>query len=114
MLTLYGIKQCDTVKKATKWLDAQGIPYQMIDVKSQPPSPELLEQAWQHFGDKLVNKSSTTWRQLSDADKADSSKEHRLTLLAQNPTLMKRPLIKGGREWTLGFKAEQFAEIYQA
>lgn len=114
MLTLYGIKQCDTVKKAQRWLDAQGIDHQLVDVKLQPPSRETLELAWALFGDKLVNKSSTTWRQLDDADKSATEPADRLNLLQRHPTLMKRPLITGATVMTLGFDEQRFTSVYLA
>ncbi|WP_256643351.1 arsenate reductase [Stenotrophomonas sp. 9(2022)] len=93
--TVYGLKNCDTCKKATKWLDRFGVPYTFVDYRDNKPSREtLLEWAAQLGGlGAMVNKSSTTWRQLPDNRKAaDSDAEWKL-LLREYPQLIKRPVV---------------------
>jgi len=93
--TLYGLKNCDTCKKATKWLDRFGVPHTFVDYRDNKPSPEtLVEWAGKAGGfAALVNKSSTTWRQLPDSRKAPGSDVEWKLLLREYPQLIKRPLV---------------------
>ncbi|MGZ5006356.1 MAG: ArsC family reductase [Methylobacter sp.] len=107
--TLYGIKNCDTVKKARSWLDQNGIAYQFHDFRTDGLTPELLD----HFAEgldwsKLLNRSSTSWRQLSAEQQADLSREKALQLMLSTPTLIKRPVLDTGNKLILGFKAENY------
>ena len=104
MLTVYGIKQCDTVRKALKWLDQQGIDHQFHDFRTDGLTAELL-QAWldSEFAGKLVNRRSTTWRQLSEAQR-QSEGEALLNLLIEHPTLIKRPVFVTDQIMAVGFK----------
>jgi len=106
MYTLYGIKNCDTVKKARKWLDENRIAYQFHDFRTDGLSPDLL----QHFADHLdwntlLNRSSTSWRQLSDEQKSELNEEKTLRLMLDLPTLIKRPVLDTGDNLILGFTA---------
>ena len=105
-MRFYGLKTCDTCRKALKALVGQDITY--IDVREDGIAAAVLEQAYAKFGAAMVNKSSTTWRGLSDAEKAKPP----LDLLKAHPTLMKRPLIVDGARITLGWKADVQA-LYQ-
>ena len=93
--TVYGLKTCDTCKKASKWLDRFGVAYTFVDYRDNKPSPEtLLEWAAQLGGlAAMVNKSSTTWRQLPDNRKAAASDAEWKLLLREYPQLIKRPLV---------------------
>ncbi|PPK75201.1 Spx/MgsR family transcriptional regulator [Methylobacter tundripaludum] len=107
--TLYGIKNCDTVKKARNWLDQNGIAYRFHDFRSDGLTPELL----QHFADhldwnKLLNRSSTSWRQLSAEQQNDLTQEKAMQLMLTTPTLIKRPVLESGDKLMLGFKAENY------
>ncbi|MEM1237378.1 MAG: ArsC/Spx/MgsR family protein [Pseudomonadota bacterium] len=97
-MKLYGLKSCDTCKKALKALDAA----EFIDVRADGVPDDVLNAAYAQFGDALVNRASTTWRGLSDEEKAGNA----LDLLEAHPTLMKRPLIVSGDKMTLGWKAD--------
>lgn len=106
MYTLYGIKNCDTVKKARKWLDENGIAYQFHDFRAEGLTPELL----QHFAsdvdwNTLLNRNSTSWRQLSDAQKSDVSQDKAIQLMLDTPTLIKRPILDTGNKLIVGFNA---------
>ncbi|NVO27106.1 arsenate reductase [Donghicola sp. C2-DW-16] len=102
-MNLYGLKTCDTCRKAAKALpDAN-----YIDVRKDGVPAEVLSAAYHVFGDKLVNKSSTTWRGLDEAERARPA----LELLAEHPTLMKRPLITQGNQMWLGWTKDVQAEL---
>ena len=93
--TIYGLKNCDTCKKATKWLDRFGVEYTFVDYRDNKPSPDtLLEWAAQLGGlAAMVNKSCTTWRQLPDNRKAAASDAEWKLLLREYPQLIKRPVV---------------------
>ncbi len=95
MTTLYGLKACDTRRKARKWLDRFGIAYDFVDVREQLPAPDTFL-AWKEAvggWDALINKSSTTWRQLPDNRKSPGSDAEWKLLLREHPALVKRPLL---------------------
>jgi arsenate reductase len=114
MLTVYGIKQCDTVRKALKWLDQQGIEHRFHDFRSDGLPPGLL-QSWldSDFSDRLVNRRSTTWRQLSEAQR-QSEGEALLNLLLEFPTLIKRPVMVTDRIVAIGFNPKDLESIKPA
>jgi len=107
VLTVYGIKQCDTVRKALKWLDQQGIEHRFHDFRADGLSAQLL-QTWldSGFSDKLVNRRSTTWRQLSETQRR-SEGENLLNLLLQYPTLIKRPVFVKQQIFAIGFNPKE-------
>jgi len=88
-MKLYGLKSCDTCKKALKALQGAGKDVVNIDVRTQGVSPEEMQLFFETFGEKLVNTRSTTWRNMSEEDRQMAPVE----LLLANPTLMKRPVI---------------------
>ena len=95
MTTIYGLKNCDTCRKATKWLDRFGVAYRFVDYRDDKPSPDTLV-AWAgKLGGfaAMVNKSSTTWRQLPENRKAAASDAEWKLLLREYPQLIKRPLV---------------------
>ena len=106
MSTLYGIKNCDTVKKARQWLDQNSVAYQFHDFRTDGLTPELL----QHFADHLdwntlLNHSSTSWRQLSAEQQSDLTLEKAMLLMLEIPTLIKRPILDTGDKLIIGFIA---------
>ena len=103
MLTVYGIKQCDTCRKALKWLTAQGIEHQFHDFRIDGLQAAML-QGWLEtpFAGKLVNRRSTTWRQLSDEQRQYEG-EALLGLLLEHPTLIKRPVFVTDEIIAVGF-----------
>jgi len=102
-LVVYGIKQCDTCRKALKWLTAQGIEHSFHDFRVDGLNADVLA-GWMDssFADKLVNRRSTTWRQLTD-EQRQSEDEALLKLLLENPTLIKRPVFVTGDIVAVGF-----------
>ncbi len=113
MITLYGIKNCDTVRKATKWLEANNITHQLYDFKKQPLTAELLTQfVSQSDWSLLLNKRSTTFRNLPDEIKDNLTDEVIFAAVLEQPTLLKRPLLPLNDELNLGFKADQYQAIF--
>lgn len=109
MHTLYGIKNCDTVKKARNWLDQHGIAYRFHDFRTDGLTPELLQHFTEHLDwNKLLNRSSTSWRQLSAKQQSDLTQEKAIQLMLTTPTLIKRPVLESGDKLMLGFKAENY------
>ena len=112
MLTLYGIKNCDTVKKARRWLDNQGVDYQFHDFRQDGLDKKLLDSWLKQLGwEAIVNKRSTTWRNLSDKEKDISSNAQAAKLLLANPTLIKRPVIQNSKTLLVGFKEADYQAI---
>ena len=111
MLTVYGIKQCDTCRKALTWLQQQDIEHRFHDFRRDGLPAELL-QTWLHsdFADKLVNRRSTTWRQLSEQQRR-SEGTALLQLLLQFPTLIKRPVFVTDRIVAVGFNPQELADL---
>ena len=111
MLTVYGIKQCDTCRKALKWLTAQGIEHQFHDFRIDGLQAAML-QGWLEtpFAGKLVNRRSTTWRQLSDEQRQYEG-EALLGLLLEHPTLIKRPVFVKENIFAVGFNPKELAEL---
>ena len=99
MTTLYGLKTCDTCRKALKALEAAGLDVTFQDVRAEPIDEATLGRFLAAFGDALVNTRSTTWRGLSEAERGRDP----AALLAEHPALMKRPVIVGPGGLTLGW-----------
>lgn len=98
-LTLYGIPNCDTVKKARKWLDAQGIAYGFHDYKKAGVPEAALTDWMAALGwEPLLNKRGTTFRKLGDADKTNIDAAKALRLMTANPSMIKRPVVETGEE----------------
>jgi Spx/MgsR family transcriptional regulator len=105
-LTMYAIPNCDTVKKARTWLEAEGIEYAFHDYKKQGADPAKLA-AWSDAvgWEALLNRRGTTFRGLSEADKADIDRAKALQLMVANPSLIKRPVIEHAGGVLVGFDA---------
>ncbi len=107
---IYGIKNCDTMKKARAWLDAAGLVYRFHDYKIAGAPPEKLA-AWAGIvgWQVLLNKAGTTFRNLPDADKANLYEARALALMAANPSLIKRPVLEHGRRLLVGFNPAAYS-----
>lgn len=101
MITLYGIPNCDTCRAAKKAFETAGKQVIFHDVRSDPLTRETLTAFHATFGESLINKRSTTWRGLSEADRASDP----IALLLAHPTLMKRPIIEANGALTMGWDA---------
>lgn len=109
-VTLYGIKNCDTMKKARAWLDAQRIAYDFHDHKVDGITKEKLftwcrEAGWE----VLLNRAGTTFRALPDADKQNLTEARAIKLMLAQPSMIKRPVLDLGDRTLLGFKPELYA-----
>lgn len=117
MITVYGIPNCDSVKKARAWLAERGLEVAFHDFKKQGVPAELLPAWLKTFGrDRLVNRAGTTWRRLDEAIRAAVVDDASATaLMLAEPSIIKRPVVRwhDGR-WTLGFSAEQFGSAASA
>ncbi len=108
-VTLYGIKNCDTMKKARAWLDAKGVPYAFHDYKAQGIGRARLEGWARSVGwETLLNRASTTFRKLPDADKAGLDEGRALALMLHQPSMIKRPVLDLDGRLLVGFKPEQY------
>lgn len=109
MTTLYGIKNCDTVKKARKWLEANDSDYTFHDFRVDGLSADQVNVWVADLGwETLVNKRSTTWKQLDEATKASLSDNSVVDIILANPTLIKRPLLDLNGSYSVGFKAADY------
>ncbi|WP_428771793.1 ArsC family reductase [Vibrio sp.] len=113
-ITLYGIANCDTIKKAKKWLEAQGIEYQFHDYRKNGIDQVLVNTFCQQLGwENVLNKRGTTYRQLSEKQKASINEQSVVDLLVEYPAMIKRPILNKQGQYTLGFKAEQYQTIFE-
>ncbi|TWG79709.1 Spx/MgsR family transcriptional regulator [Cupriavidus gilardii J11] len=113
---LHGIPNCDTVKKARTWLESNGVAYTFHDFKKQGVSDAMLR-GWleQVPLSVLLNRKGTTWRALSDADKARADDaDGAIALMQANPSLIKRPVLQHGNKVSVGFAADQYAALFTA
>jgi len=110
-ITIYGIKNCDTMKKARAWLDGHGVAYDFHDYKSAGIDKDRLKQWSDQLGwDILLNRAGTTFRKLPDADKADLNQKKALALMLAQPSMIKRPVLDLGSKLLVGFKPEIYAK----
>ncbi len=121
MITLFGIKNCDTVKKARRWLEAQSIEYQFHDFRVDGINNKQVSTWVEALGtDQLINKRSTTWKGLAETDKESLTPASAIKLVLDNPTLIKRPLLyiesqKTGDDresFYVGFKDKTYQDIF--
>jgi len=113
MTTLYGIKNCDTVRKACKWLDAHNIKYTFHDVRNDGLDKNDLSAWVKSVGwESLLNRRSTTWRQLPDNDKEGINETNAIQLMSSQPTLIKRPVLIHNKNIHVGFKPADYATVF--
>jgi Spx/MgsR family transcriptional regulator len=114
MIKLYGIKNCDTVKKAMKWLAENGIKYQFHDYKKEGVDKVKLTEFVQKFGfEKLINRKGTTWRQLSEQEQNKITNDQTaLDLMQEKPSVIKRPIIDIGSKQLIGFDVSEYENLF--
>ena len=113
MTTLYGIRNCDTMRKARRWLDAHGVDYAFHDVRSDGLDRATL-QAWiDTLGwEQLLNRRGTTWRKLPETVRAGVNQTAALDIMLAHPASIKRPVLEHGGELYLGFSAASYQAIF--
>ncbi|MEF1254133.1 ArsC family reductase [Vibrio sp. M260112] len=112
-ITMYGIPNCDTIKKAKKWLEAEGVEYNFHDYRKQGIDKAMVETFCQQLGwENVVNKRGTTFRQLSQEQKDNLDQNSAIELLVEQPAMIKRPILVTNDTYHLGFKADQYAAIF--
>jgi Spx/MgsR family transcriptional regulator len=115
-ITIYGIKNCDTMKKARAWLDKQGVAYDFHDYKAAGVERERLERWVKKVGwETLLNRAGTTFRKLPDKDKQVSDAKQAIALMLAQPSMIKRPVLDLGRDrLVVGFKPELYQDAVGA
>lgn len=104
MIRIYGIKNCDTMKKASAWLDEHGIAYEFHDYKKSGISTEKLKEWEKLLGwETLLNRRGTTWRKLDEATQVDINREKALQLMQEQTSIIKRPVLEQGKILLCGF-----------
>lgn len=112
-VTIYGIKNCDTMKKARTWLDAKGIAHRFHDYKAEGIDEASLKRWVEALGwETVLNRSGTTFRALPDADKQDLDATKAIALMRAQPSMIKRPLLDRDGQFTAGFKSEIYDTLF--
>ena len=110
---LYGIRNCDTVKKARAWLDSRGVDYDFHDYKSAGIDRARLAAWTPELGwERVLNRAGTTFRKLSDADKKGLDEERAIDLMLALPSMIRRPLLDLGDRRVIGFDEEAYAQAF--
>ena len=111
-ITIYGIKNCDTMKKARAWLDKQGVDYAFHDYKTAGIERDRLERWAKKVGwEILLNRAGTTFKKLPDKDKEGLTEKKAIALMLAQPSMIKRPVLElSGGKLLVGFKPEKYAE----
>ncbi|MCC6918824.1 MAG: ArsC family reductase [Alphaproteobacteria bacterium] len=111
--TIYGIKTCDTMKKARAWLDAHGVACTFHDYKAAGIEKARLKDWAKQVGwEVLLNRAGTTFRALPDADKQNLTEAKAIALMERQPSMIKRPVLEAGGKLTVGFKPESYAALF--
>ena len=114
MITIYGIPNCDTMKKARKWLQQNDIDYQFHDYKKQGVPEDRLRQWVKTLGwEVLLNKRGTTWRKLPEEIKANVDEASAIQIMLDNPSIIKRPVLVKDGQLVVGFKEADYAELFK-
>jgi arsenate reductase len=112
-ITIYGIKNCDTMKKARKWLDEHGVAYDFHDYKASGITQAQLK-AWSKAvgWERLLNRAGTTFRKLPDDAKQDLDEGRAIALMVEQPSMIKRPVLDTGVIYLVGFKPEEYGKAF--
>lgn len=114
MITLYGIPNCDTVRKARRWLDDNAIEYTFVDFREEPVGADTVERWFAALGwENVINRRSTTWKQLDPADRDSMDEGSARDAVLEHPTLVKRPVLDTGKELHVGFSAGHYQDLFK-
>ena len=109
--TLYGFKSCDMVKKARKWLDANGVEHRYVDYRAEKLDPKVVDDWFARAGwEAVFNRNSTTFKELPDAAKTGIDEKKARAMILAETNLIKRPVLDSGSRLVFGFKPDSFAE----
>jgi arsenate reductase len=112
-ITIYGIKDCDTMKKARAWLDDHGVAYAFHDYKTEGIDKGSLERWAKEAGwETLLNRAGTTFRKLPDAQREKVTEKKAIALMLQQPSMIKRPVLDVGGKLVVGFKPDVYAKAF--
>ena len=113
MITLYGISNCDTVRKARRWLSERNIDYRFHDFRKDGAPSKQIE-AWvnRQGWEKLLNRRGQTWRKLPEKTRSGIDEKSAILLMKREPTLIKRPVLEMGRECHIGFSGEDYNRLF--
>lgn len=113
MTTVYGIKKCDTVKKALAWLDGHHVDYRFHDVRKGGLNEEILRGWVKELGwEALLNRRGTTWRRLPETDRETVDEDKAVALMLAHPSIIKRPLLDLGTSRHLGFSTADYERLF--
>ena len=113
MIKLYGIPNCDTIKKARSWLDKHGVDYEFHNYKKQGvPEKELKAWVKQLGWEVLLNKRGTTWRQLDEDTKAKVNQASAIQIMLDNPSIIKRPVLDADGQLEVGFSEKNYQQVF--
>lgn len=112
-ITVYGIKNCDTMKKARTWLEDHGVKYAFHDYKTEGIDKAKLESWVKQAGwETVLNRSGLTFKRLPDAEREGVTEKKAIALMAAQPSMIKRPVLEAGGKITVGFKPEVYAKLF--
>ena len=112
MLTVYGIKSCDTCRRARNFLTEHNVEFQFHDLREDGLDIQMLERWTQRIGwARLLNKQSLTWRKIPEVDRNDMTHDKALAAMIDNPTLVKRPVIESKKFIAVGFSEKRFGDF---
>ena len=112
MLTVYGIRSCDTCRKARKFLDAHNIEFRFHDLREDGLDIQMLERWSERMGwERLLNKQSLTWRKIPEVDRNDMNRDKALAAMIDGPTLVKRPILEADKFIAVGFSEKRFSDF---
>ena len=113
MLTVYGLKSCDTCRAALRWLEANGIPAELHDLRQDGVDVEMIARWSDSLGwEQLLNRRSLTWRRIPENDRDGLDRGRAIGLMAEYPTLIKRPLLERGSFVAVGFSPEDYEKVF--
>jgi arsenate reductase len=112
MITIYGIPNCDTMKKARKWLEANGVEYEFHDYKKLGV-PENKLQNWvkQSGWETVLNKRGSTWRKLDDKTRNSINETSAIEIMLDHPSIIRRPILESGNKVLIGFRADEYQQL---